>query len=329
MPQISVIIPVYKVESYLHRCVDSILSQTYTDFELILVDDGSPDNCGIICDEYAAKDNRVVVIHQKNGGLSAARNAGIDWAFANSDSEWITFIDSDDWINRDFLRTLYESCINNHVDISMCYYEKTTGISEVIQNENIRSSNTTPEWIWRNHRVMSTIACCKLYRKILFHNIRFSVGVIHEDEYTTYRVLFKCENIAVIENKMYYYYTNPASVMNQEWSEANLHQVYAFREQIIFFRKKGFMKAYSHSVALYLNRILESLEKLKKLPNYDERLFKKLEHDYRIGIWKYGISGGYEPTSETGRLYHFFFLFVKMQRFLNKKWVHLKSLLQH
>ena len=86
MPMISVIVPVYRVEKYIHRCVDSILAQTYDDFELILVDDGSPDNCGAICDEYAAKDNRVVVIHQENGGLSAARNAGIDWAFAKSDS---------------------------------------------------------------------------------------------------------------------------------------------------------------------------------------------------------------------------------------------------
>ena len=93
MAQISVIVPVYKVEAYLHRCVDSILRQTCRDFELILVDDGSPDNCPAICDEYAALDPRVRVIHQENGGLSAARNAGIDWAFANSNSQWITFVD--------------------------------------------------------------------------------------------------------------------------------------------------------------------------------------------------------------------------------------------
>ena len=106
MPTISVIVPVYKVEKYIHRCVDSILSQTFTDFELILVDDGSPDNCGKICDEYAEKDIRIHVIHQENGGLSAARNAGIDWVFANSDSEWITFIDSDDWVHPEYLERL-------------------------------------------------------------------------------------------------------------------------------------------------------------------------------------------------------------------------------
>ena len=98
MANISVIVPVYKVEAFLNRCVDSILCQTYEDFEIILVDDGSPDTCGALCDEYARKDGRVHVIHQENGGLSAARNTGIDWAFANSTSRWLAFVDSDDWV---------------------------------------------------------------------------------------------------------------------------------------------------------------------------------------------------------------------------------------
>ena len=109
MPQISVIVPIYKVEQYLERCVDSILNQTFTDFELVLVDDGSPDNCGAICDEYAKKNERIVVIHKENGGLSDARNAGIEWALNNSGSEWITFIDSDDWVHIDYLEYLYNS----------------------------------------------------------------------------------------------------------------------------------------------------------------------------------------------------------------------------
>ena len=124
MQKISVIVPVYKVEKYIHRCVDSILGQTYADFELILVDDGSPDNCGAICDEYAAKDSRVVVIHQENGGLSAARNAGIDWAFANSDSQWISFVDSDDWIHPCFLERLWQAARTYRVSISCCKFQR-------------------------------------------------------------------------------------------------------------------------------------------------------------------------------------------------------------
>ena len=106
MANISVVVPVYKVEQFLHRCVDSILCQSYEAFDLILVDDGSPDNCGKICEEYAEKDSRVHVIHQKNGGLSAARNTGIAWSIANSDSRWIAFVDSDDWVHPRFLEKL-------------------------------------------------------------------------------------------------------------------------------------------------------------------------------------------------------------------------------
>ncbi len=99
MPSVSIIVPVYKVEPYLHRCIDSVLVQTLSDFELVLVDDGSPDNCGKLCDEYAENDVRIHVIHQENGGLSAARNAGLDCVFAISSSQWITSVDSDDWIH--------------------------------------------------------------------------------------------------------------------------------------------------------------------------------------------------------------------------------------
>ena len=135
MPTISVIVPVYKVEKYIHRCVDSILNQTFSDFELILVDDGSPDNCGAICDEYAAKDSRVVVIHQENGGLSAARNAGIDWAFANSDSQWLSFIDSDDWVHPEYLQKLLDTAVNNSAEVAFCtltaFTEDEHGYQEV------------------------------------------------------------------------------------------------------------------------------------------------------------------------------------------------------
>ena len=116
---ISVIVPVYGVENYLPACIDSILAQTHEDFQLILVDDGSPDRCGAICDEYAAKDSRIVVIHQENGGLSAARNTGIDWVFDNSESRWLNFIDSDDIVSPVYLETLYRCAAQNDADITV------------------------------------------------------------------------------------------------------------------------------------------------------------------------------------------------------------------
>ena len=120
MSEISVIVPVYNVEDYLERCIDSILAQTFQNFDLILIDDGSPDRCGEICDNYAKMDNRVVVIHQENGGLAHARNRGIEWTLSNSDTKWICFIDSDDWINKTYLEGLYEAAKNCGCMISVC-----------------------------------------------------------------------------------------------------------------------------------------------------------------------------------------------------------------
>ena len=133
MSQISVIVPVYKVEAYLPACIDSILAQTFTDFELILIDDGSPDHCGTICDEYAKKDVRIHVIHQENGGLSAARNAGIDWVFKNSDSQWITFVDSDDMIISGMLERLRSVILITKADVCTCLHQRFDDSLNVFQ----------------------------------------------------------------------------------------------------------------------------------------------------------------------------------------------------
>ena len=119
MATISVIVPVYKVEKYLKRCVDSVLMQTFRDFELILVDDGSPDLCGEMCEKYAEKDKRVIVLHRENGGLSVARNTGLDWIFANSCSTYVTFVDSDDWIHPQYLEILLYILEKNNVPVSV------------------------------------------------------------------------------------------------------------------------------------------------------------------------------------------------------------------
>ena len=124
MAKISVIVPVYKVEQYLNRCIDSLLCQTFSDFELILVDDGSPDACPAICDSYAEKDARVHVIHQANGGLSAARNAGIEWSLQKSDSEWISFVDSDDWVHERYLESLFSAVRETGAEVACTRYYK-------------------------------------------------------------------------------------------------------------------------------------------------------------------------------------------------------------
>lgn len=241
---ISVIVPIYNVEKYLNRCIDSILNQSFKDFELILVDDGSPDNCGKICDEYAKKDSRIVVIHKENGGLSDARNKGIEWAFENSKSEWITFIDSDDWVHRDYLKMLLGSAVELGSNVSACAYIETEKYLEDKSDDVIAKQIDTEEfYVTRN--VNAVISCAKLYKKDLFIHIRFPFGKIHEDEFTTYKVLFQCKNIAYVSNPLYYYFQRSDSIMGREWNSKRLDALRAYEESARYFRVNKFLNAHT------------------------------------------------------------------------------------
>lgn len=260
MPTISVIVPVYKVEKYMHRCVDSILGQTYADFELILVDDGSPDNCGAICDEYAAKDSRVVVIHQENGGLSAARNAGIDWAFANSDSQWLSFIDSDDWVSINYLEYLLKAAQSNNIKISMCWLYNTTGC--VPQNEpQYKVQLLPPEeaYVYQKEEVHA-YSCGRLFEKELFRNIRFPEGKLFEDSFIIHEVIFACSRIAVLENSLYYYFNNPNGIVNSNWSLQKLDAYRAMETQIKFFSEQGFKQICQIQIRRYMSGVHDRIK---------------------------------------------------------------------
>lgn len=237
MPEISVIVPVYKVEPYLRRCVDSILAQTFSDIEVILVDDGSPDGCPAICDEYAWLDKRVKVIHQKNGGLSAARNAGLDWVFANSDSQWISFVDSDDWVHPQFLEYLHRAAVESNVEISMCNVQKVSefAITDKINVYDGYSIENAMDFYSKQY-FLGTSAWNKLYKRNIFLKARYPVGKLFEDAFLTYRLLYQAEDIAYIDNKLYYYYKNENSIMHSHYTLLKLAEVEAVEEKnsIIF-----------------------------------------------------------------------------------------------
>lgn len=237
---ITIIVPVYKVEPYLRACVDSILAQTFTDFELILVDDGSPDACGAICDEYAAKDNRVHVIHQENGGLSAARNAGIDWAFANSDSQWLTFIDSDDMIHPKMIEQMMDILQANHAEICVCGIQHFSDESEILPVSEGRhcvlSNREACFRLYDSDGVKFTTACGKTYLRALFQNLRFPIGMQHEDEATTYKALYFANKIVEMSESFYFYRKNPNSIMGSKFSLRRFDALKAMRERTAFFR---------------------------------------------------------------------------------------------
>ncbi|MGV4415209.1 glycosyltransferase family 2 protein [Chryseobacterium sp. T1] len=239
---ISVIVPIYKVESYLRECVDSIIGQTYTNLEIILVDDGSPDRCGEICDEYATKDSRVIVIHKENGGLSDARNVGLDIC----KGDYISFIDSDDFVHPQFIEVLYTNLVFNEADISFCNFirftssdsikqtSKTEGSTEVFKGDYMINNLYNNTWVPKNIVVWN-----KLYKLNIFSSLRFEKGFVHEDELIFTDLFENNYKIIYTDIDLIYYREREGSIMTSNFSLKKIEsqkRIYDKRNK--FFRKE-------------------------------------------------------------------------------------------
>jgi glycosyltransferase involved in cell wall biosynthesis len=238
-PLISVIVPVYKVEQYLNKCIDSIINQTYPKLEIILVDDGSPDNCGIICDDYAKKDSRVIVIHKENGGLSDARNAGINEA----NGRYIGFVDSDDWIELDMYEKLLAAIAINDSDISICKFNIVRKTSDVfINNSNTKNElildSTGALKIMYSQDLFDCSAWNKLYKRELFNDIKYPFGLFAEDLATTYKLFDKAFKITYIDEALYNYNVIGQSIMRSGFSERKLQELTSCEEILKFTEDK-------------------------------------------------------------------------------------------
>ena len=289
---VSVIIPVYKVEDYIHRCVDSVLSQTYGNLEIILVDDGSPDRCGEICDEYAAKDKRVVSIHKKNGGLSDARNAGMEIC----KGEYITFLDSDDWVVPDYIERLYRLLKDTGSDVSACSFIKTStedtkpdsSPEEIRVFSNIEALDKIESNTDIQLYVQLVVAWGKLYKRSLFQGITYPVSKLHEDEFTTYKVIYRAERIALTSAQLLHYWQREDSIMGAGFNvKGNLDATEALKERAEFYQQKGLHELSSRASkmaflkSLVLNNRSYEIEK----PDFRERLDKNLA-DLRLDLMK-------------------------------------------
>ncbi|MBD5513728.1 MAG: glycosyltransferase [Lachnospiraceae bacterium] len=286
-PLISIIVPVYQVKDYVGECVESLLRQTYTNLEILLVDDGSTDGSGAICDEYASKDNRIRVIHQDNQGLSAARNTGLDWAAG----EYVAFVDSDDAVLPDFIETLYDLADRYHADIAACAYERgeigAAGIQikndihvanqfrdkiayEVADRDDhskydgsvteiyMTSEQMLRQWHGR-YKKWETVAWNKLYRKRILDSsngsdaIRFPVGRRHEDVLTSHLIVANAGRIVLTTQKLYMYRTREDSITSQVMTaEHRKENLLAQRERMDFFRKRRYWRAYLNLLIGYV-----------------------------------------------------------------------------
>ena len=258
MELISIIVPIYNVEPFLKECIESIIKQTYQNLEIILVNDGSPDNCGTLCDEYAKNDNRIKVIHKKNGGLSSARNAGLDIATG----EYIAFVDSDDCVSSDFIQRLYELCKENSAEIAECDFLKFIDrIEKNSKNPEVElfSSIEMQKRIYSKDYVRTIVVWNKLYHKKIYKNLRFPEGKINEDEFITYKALDSTDKkIAITNETLYYYRYNESSIMARKFNEKRLQVIQAYEERKEYYKNKS-------QKELYEKTVIEFQEKMKQL----------------------------------------------------------------
>lgn len=275
---ITVVVPIYNVEKYLNKCIESILGQTYINMEIILVDDGSTDNCGKICDEFAEKDKRINVIHKKNGGLSDARNVGISIAHG----KYITFIDSDDFITENAIELLYNNIIKYGKEISV-------GVINTFTDENnLRSSKKDIRTLVYDktqameqllyNSVYTSSTAGKLFETKLFESIQFPYGKKYEDLATVYKLVFKSNGVVISNQIVYNYFTaRQESIMNEIFSSSRMDALY-FTEEIVKFVKDNIPEIYNAAIT---RLVIESRDILVEIPN------KKEYNQYEKCVYKY------------------------------------------
>lgn len=267
-PLVSVIIPIYKTEKYLEKCVRSVMNQTYTNLEILLIDDGSPDNCAEICDKLASEDHRITVVHKKNGGLSDARNSGL----LISQGEYIFFLDSDDYISLDSIYKLITTSLSTDSDIVCADYYSVDESGKIINNgmgyDNVElsSEKAIDYFLMKNWGAWG-----KLYKSKIHKSIQFPFGRIHEDEAIMLQLLSKCEKIVLIQDKLYFYLQRTDSITSLAYSKKKMDWFYAWNNNINWLKcnqknclNKGISKAWD--VALYnISNLIEHEENCNEM----------------------------------------------------------------
>ena len=298
MPKISAIVPVYKVEKYLVKCINSILFQSFSDFELILVDDGSIDECAKICDTCILTDNRIIVIHKRNNGVSAARNNGL----TISKGEYITVIDSDDWVLSNYLEQLYSSCLRNNAQISVCDYVLAKDTAEnpitCVSDDEVVFTNREAvqfyaEKLFDNRIAQFRIPVAKLVKRDIVMSHTFPIDrVFAEDAACVYLWLWTAERIVHVNYSGYYYFQNPNGICRKPLGEFFLGNFLTEEEWIDFFKEKQFDSLYLKTCHKY---ILESANACQVADSEAARgLFRKV---LRGGLKKYARLLGLHPET--------------------------------
>lgn len=293
METISIIVPVYNVFPYLRKCVKSLTDQTYKRIEIILVDDGSADGSGELCDRLAKEDERIRVIHQKNAGLSEARNTGIEFA----EGDYLCFVDSDDWVAQSYCERLYRALKKGNAGIALCDFVRVADESAVMGEKGETSFFSASEitgWLadWRSEKyARAVVAWNKLYARDCFRNVRYPSGKLHEDEFVIHLLLDTQKNVAVVSEALYYYRQRADSIMGKCDHKSNPHyldKLEALEGRIRFYEnrnRRAFLDAF-HNNMRAANSYYEIYRKLpgetyQRKSKQIWRRYRELFHEYR------------------------------------------------
>lgn len=304
-PLVSIIVPVYNVEKYIENCISSIENQTFTNFELILVDDGSPDNSGKICDEYKAKDDRIVVLHQKNGGQANARNHALDVCHG----DYVTFLDSDDYLHQDYLKHILDIAKKYDADIVQCDYLQGQSLQFPQCNRKERIEEYNNHSIFLSSKA-NIIVWGKLYKRDIVLKNRIKEGKFYEDDFTTWKWYYNSQKIVLTNLQLYYYTDNPQSTMAAHRKKPSFDFMDAYRERIGFFVGSG-EKDLEHCSRLQFcksllltfgHNKLSADERLEVKTNFDES-WKEIKHSpYIKAFYKVLFTAFYLMPMQTSKM---------------------------
>lgn len=294
---ISVIVPIYNVELYLESCIKSIIGQSYKCLEIILIDDGSKDNSGKMCDEYAMQDSRIIVIHKENGGLSSARNAGLDIATG----EYIVFIDSDDMMHPCMIEILYRNISKYGADIAICSYKevddnkKSSEIKEICANNSREKMYTGRECVEELYAaklgIDMVVVWNKLYKSQLFKKLRFPEGKIHEDEYVNYQIMYPLEKCIYTNLKLYYYRQRLNSITNRKkFNLQSIDKIEMYKQRLSFFEARADKELYNITLIKFQANLSWIILEMRDSYPDSRTLIRELEDLYKKNYAQYIIN---------------------------------------
>lgn len=287
--KVSIIVPVYNVERTLDRCVSSIVNQTYRDLQIILVDDGSPDDSPRMCDEWQRKDARIEVIHKPNGGLSDARNAGLERA----DGDYIAFVDSDDYVEPDYISTMLSAAENNHADLVICSIVEENADGTQANSNGVIVANTevcdAHECFRRSADWHLITAWNKLYARKLWQRTSFPKGKIHEDEYVFHDIVGQCSTIVMLPNRLYHYVENTAGITSSGFGVKTLVTLEALSRRIRFFASNGYEDCIKGAFKSLFTVVCRAAVLMRENPGVEECVFNALQYvrNLPLGMLRY------------------------------------------